>query len=95
MVRTETMRDKAMVPVPFFAAKLIASLAQAACALSPFDAPLTVDQVEMLKTDNVVSDGARTLRDLGIEPETCEAIIGGYLERYRKQGQFAKPAEAA
>jgi NADH dehydrogenase len=95
MVRTETMRDKAMVPVPFFAAKLIAGLAQAACALSPFDAPLTVDQVEMLKTDNVVSDGARTLRDLGIEPETCEAIIGGYLERYRKQGQFAKPAEAA
>jgi NADH dehydrogenase len=93
LVQAETLRRRMMVPVPFFAAKIMAALAQAACAISPFNAPLTVDQVELLKHDNVVSDGARTLRDLGIEPTPPEAVIGGYLERYRKQGQFAKPAE--
>ncbi|MGE0667760.1 MAG: complex I NDUFA9 subunit family protein [Sphingomonadales bacterium] len=95
LVLAETQRDKAMVPMPFFAAKLMAALAQAVCALSPFDAPLTMDQVELLKHDNVVAQGALTLRDLGIAPTPAEAVVGSYLERYRKQGQFAKPAEAA
>ncbi len=95
LVQAETLRKKMMVPVPFFAAKIIAGVAQAACAISPFNAPITVDQVELLKHDNLVSPGARTLRDLGIDPTPPEAIVGSYLERYRKQGQFAKPAEAA
>lgn len=95
LVLAQTQREKMMLPLPFFAAKLLAAMAQAVFAVSPFDAPLTMDQVELLKHDNVVTEGARTLRDLGIEPTPAEAIVGGYLERYRKQGQFAKPAEAA
>ena len=58
-----------MLPVPFFAAKLLAGFSQAVFAVSPWDAPLTVDQVELLKHDNVVAGDARTLRDLGIEPD--------------------------
>ena len=54
--------------------------------------PLTPDQVELLRTDNVVSDPAkaelRTLQGLGIEPETIEAIVPSYLWRFRRTGQF-------
>jgi NADH dehydrogenase len=53
---------------------------------------LTLDQVELLRVDNVVSQAAiaegRTLQGLGIEPETIEAIVPSYLWRFRKTGQF-------
>jgi NADH dehydrogenase len=54
--------------------------------------PLTPDQVEMLRFDNLVSDAAkregRTLQALGIEPTAMEAIVPSYLWRFRKTGQF-------
>jgi len=54
--------------------------------------PLTPDQVELLKSDNVVSEAAiherRTLEGLGIEPVAMEAIAPTYLWRFRKTGQF-------
>jgi NADH dehydrogenase len=50
--------------------------------------PLTVDQVEMLKRDNVVSSGALTLEALGIEPTAVEAILPLYLDRFRKGGWY-------
>ena len=53
---------------------------------------LTPDQVEMLKTDNVVSAAAeregRTLDGLGIEPTAMEVVVPSYLWRFRKTGQF-------
>jgi NADH dehydrogenase len=53
---------------------------------------LTPDQVEMLRTDNVVSAAAiaqgRTLQGLGIAPDSIEAIVPSYLWRFRKTGQF-------
>jgi NADH dehydrogenase len=90
LVLAEIRRDKLMLPVPFFAARIGAFFT----GILP-NAPLTMDQVELLKHDNVVAGDARTLRDLGIDPTPAESIVGGYLERYRKQGQFSKPAEAA
>ena len=51
-------------------------------------APLTPDQVRLLKTDNVVADGAKGFADLGIVPDAAEAILPGYLWRFRKTGQF-------
>jgi len=56
--------------------------------------PLTVDQIRMLRRDNVVSISAeeegRTLAGLGIEhPHTMAAIVPGYLERFQPKGQFA------
>ena len=56
---------------------------------------LTTDQVELLKSDNVVSEQARrerrTLEGLGIAPSGIEGIVPGYLYRYRKAGQFTAP----
>ena len=53
---------------------------------------LTPDQVELLKTDNVVSQAAeaegRTLAALGITPTAMEVIVPSYLWRFRKTGQF-------
>jgi NADH dehydrogenase len=80
-------RKRLLVPLPFFAAKLQASILQ--FAPTP---PLTPDQVEMLRSDNVVSEAAkaqgRTLQGLGIEPDSIEAIVPSYLWRFRKTGQF-------
>jgi NADH dehydrogenase len=80
-------RHRLLVPVPFLVAKLKASLLQ----LMPKPL-LTPDQVELLRTDNIVSPEAiaqqRTLQGLGIEPETIEAVVPFYLWRFRKTGQF-------
>lgn len=57
---------------------------------------LTRDQVTMLETDNVVSEKAisegRTLEGLGISPTAMRTILPSYLWRYRKAGQFSRPA---
>jgi NADH dehydrogenase len=50
--------------------------------------PLTRDQLKMLKKDNVVSEGALTLRDLGIEPTPFEVIVPSYL------APFSRPRRA-
>jgi uncharacterized protein YbjT (DUF2867 family) len=50
--------------------------------------PLTRDQVELLKHDNVVASDALTLRDLGIEPTAVEVILPTYMDRFRKGGWF-------
>jgi hypothetical protein len=54
--------------------------------------PITPDQVELLKRDNIVSEDARrdgrTLEGLGITPESIAAIVPTYLWRFRKTGQF-------
>ncbi len=91
-VCTATHRKRLMVPLPFALAKFQARFLQ----LLPKPL-LTVDQVELLKTDNVVSDAAaaegRTLAGLGIEPTSIEAELDAYLWRFRPHGQFdRKPA---
>jgi NADH dehydrogenase len=45
--------------------------------------PLTRDQVELLKVDNVVAEGARGLADLAIAPTPIELVVPAYLARYR------------
>ncbi|SHI83572.1 NADH dehydrogenase [Roseomonas rosea] len=56
--------------------------------------PLTRDQLLLLRHDNVVSGLHPGLRDLGIEPMAMEAVLPGYLGRYRRGGerQGALPA---
>jgi NADH dehydrogenase len=83
LVLQETRRRRLLLPVPFAVAKM------KGIALGLLPKPLlTVDQVRLLETDNVVSDGALTFRDLGIVPEEASAIIPAYLWRFRKHGQF-------
>jgi uncharacterized protein YbjT (DUF2867 family) len=80
-------RYRLLVPAPFGLMKLQAAFAQ----FLP-KPPITPDQVELLKVDNVVSETARgeghTLEGLGIIPETIGAIVPTYLWRFRKTGQF-------
>jgi NADH dehydrogenase len=88
-VLTYTMRKRLLVPEPFWLAKLQAAFLQ----LLP-KPPLTIDQVRLLQTDNVVSDAAkrsgRTLQGLGIEePVSIEAVVPDYLEQFRPRGQFS------
>jgi len=56
---------------------------------------LTTDQVELLRSDSIVSDTAkregRTLEALGVDPVTMAAIVPSYLWRFRKTGQFPGP----
>jgi uncharacterized protein YbjT (DUF2867 family) len=87
-VLTYTMRRRPLVPIPFWLAKLKGSFLQ----LLP-NPILTVDQVKLLQTDNVVSEEAkrakRTLEGLGIEPVAIAAVVPAYLEQFRPRGQFS------
>jgi len=80
-------RRRLLVPVPFALMKLQATFLQ----FMP-KPPLTPDQVELLKHDNVVSPAAhaqgRTLEGLGIVPNSIASIVPDYLWRFRKSGQF-------
>jgi len=80
-------RRRLLVPVPFGLMKLQATLLQ--YLPKP---PITPDQVELLKRDNVVGEDTRrdgrTLEGLGITPESVAAIVPSYLWRFRKNGQF-------
>lgn len=81
-------RKKLLISVPFGVAKFQGAILE----LLP-KPPLTVDQVRMLEDDNVVSPEAikegRTLQGIGINPQSMEAVLPSYLERYRAYGQFA------
>jgi NADH dehydrogenase len=56
--------------------------------------PLTPDQVELLKRDNVVSSGAMTLASLDISPTPAEIILPTYLDRFRRGGWYERPSRA-
>ncbi len=83
-----TMRKRPLIPEPFWLAKLQGFFLQ----LLP-KPPLTIDQVRLLQTDNVVSEAAkknrRTLDALGIDAIAVEAVVPDYLEQFRPRGQFS------
>lgn len=83
-------RRRLLVPIPWSIATVQAALLQ--ILPNPL---LTMDQVELLKTDNVVSEAAAraalTLEGLGIAPQALEAIVPSYLGRFRRAGQFTRP----
>lgn len=83
-------RKRLLIPVPWNVARLQGLI------LGLLPKPLlTADQVELLKSDNVVSEAAqrekRTLDGLGIAVQGIEGIVPGYLYRFRKAGQFTAP----
>ncbi len=75
----QTGRKRCLINLPWGLAKLQAAFLE----LAP-KPPLTCDQVEMLKTDNVVASGAKASTDLGINPTALEVILPTYLDRFRK-----------
>lgn len=83
-ISSEIQVKKPCIPVPAFIARIQAFFLQ--WLPTP---PLTVDQVKLLATDNVVAKGARGLKDLGVTPTPLEAVAPGYLARFRPYGQFS------
>lgn len=87
---TVVERKRLLVPVPFWAANIIGSIA--GLLPSPM---LTRDQVTLLESDNVVSEKAkkdgRTLEGAGIQATSMNAVLPTYLWRFRARGQY--PAE--
>lgn len=91
--RTQTYcgRNRSYLRLPFWLAKLQAALT------APFPnslRPITVDQVRLLQTDNVVSKAAmeqgRTLAAFGISnPTAIVSVVPLYLERFNARGQYA------
>jgi uncharacterized protein YbjT (DUF2867 family) len=71
-------RRRMLLPLSFQLAALQARVLE----LLP-EPPLTRDQLELLKVDNVVSEGALTLADLGITATPIELVVPDYLARYR------------
>ena len=80
-----SQRRRLLVPVPFAALAVGARVAE----LLP-NPPLTIDQLRLLKLDNVVAKGALALADLGIVATSIEAVVPSYLARYRPGGLFRK-----
>src|SRR6266849_4434370 len=85
LLLAEIRRKRMLIDLPFGLASLQARL----MSILP-NPPLTPDQVEMLKRDNVVSSGALTLATLGIAPTPVEAILPTYLDRFRRGGWYAR-----
>ena len=87
MLNRETGRQRLLLPLPFFAASMIASIAQFS-TLVGMQPLLTPDQIILLKSDNIVgADFAdRNLAALGI---TSRPIAGelDYLARFRPHGK--------
>lgn len=107
---TETFRDlmrqmlavirrrRLIMNVPFFAASIMGGafdLLQAVTLGLFRNGMITRDQVRNLKSDNVVTVGARGLADLGITPTAMGAVLPEYLWRYRPSGQYAAIKESA
>lgn len=80
-----TERKRRLVSLPYGIAKIQAVF----LGLLP-NPLLTRDQVESLKTDSVVAEGASGLKELGIEPKSLDSVLPAYLSAYRKGGVFAK-----
>ena len=93
-VLREIGKNRILAPLPWPVAGLIGKVA-ALTAIVGIPPVLTSDQVELLRSDNVVSDGAEGLDALGITPRSVEAIAPTYLYRYRKGGQYAAAPEGA
>jgi NADH dehydrogenase len=76
-------RRRRFLTLPFGLAALVARLP---------GVPLTADQVELLKSANVVSAAAvaegRTLDALGIRPTALAAVLPDYAIRFRPHGQY-------
>ncbi|NND18826.1 MAG: complex I NDUFA9 subunit family protein [Silicimonas sp.] len=90
-------RRRLVIGLPFWTGRamgrVFGALSYLTGGLAP--APVTVDQVKQLERDNVVSEGARTLADLGIRATALEAVLPSYLWMYRPDGQYSDLTRSA
>ncbi len=93
LMMNETGRRRHLFNMPWNIAKIHAGLHE----MLPLPRPLiTRDQVELLKTDNVLRDRqAKTFCDLGIAPTAVEVILPTYMDRFRSGGRLGKAFNSA
>ncbi len=78
LMLSQVGRQRFLAPVPFALARFYAWF------LEKWPKPLlTRDQLRLLESDNVVSEGALTLKDLGIKETPVETVLPTYLHRFR------------
>jgi uncharacterized protein YbjT (DUF2867 family) len=95
---TEIRRRRLVINLPFVVGTAMGgalSLLQALTLGLFKNTVITPDQVKLLRTDNVVTPGARGLADLGIMPTAYATVFGEYLWRYRPAGQFTAIRDSA
>ena len=78
-------KKRFLIPIPFGLAKFQSYFLQ--MLPNPI---LTIDQVELLKYDNITSGNYPVLKDLGIKANSVEKIIPKYIYRFRSGGQFSQ-----
>ncbi|PRX37546.1 NADH dehydrogenase [Meinhardsimonia xiamenensis] len=90
-------RRRLILPLPFWAGAAIGGVSEALSALTIglLTPPVTRDQIRLLRRDNVVSETARGLIDLGVTPTPMEAVLPEYLWPYRPLGQYAAIRDSA
>ena len=84
-------RRRVIIGLPFWVGRIMAGVLDMLKFVSFQLFPnniLTRDQLKNLRRDNVVSEGAMTFGDLGIEPATLESILPEYLWKFRPSGQY-------
>lgn len=89
IVLKEIDRKRLLVPVPFPIATAQAAVLELAFWLPKVlnlgaNPPVTVDQVKLLRHDNVMSGNLPGLEDLGVDATALETIVPAYLRRYRR-----------
>jgi uncharacterized protein YbjT (DUF2867 family) len=87
LLLAEIRRKRRLVDLPFGLAGAVARL----MAVLP-NPPLTPDQVELLKADNIVAPGALGLASLGVAPTAIEAVLPTYVDRFRRGGWYTRRA---
>lgn len=78
MIMRLTGKHRKLVNVPFGMAGVVGTFGE----LLPRP-PLTRDQVQLLKHDNVVSPNTKGFAALGISPASMDVIVPDYLERFK------------
>jgi len=79
-------RTRPLLPMPDALARLVAAL--------PFT-PLSGDQVDMLKENNVATPGTPGLKELGVTAHPLSLFLERWMVRYRNHGRFAVKRTAA
>lgn len=82
-----TGHKRCLIPVPLGMASAIGRASEFAYwgSYGFWKPKLTRDQVRLLKSDNVVSAGAKTFANLGIAPMAVEMVVPEYLGRYARK----------
>ena len=91
-------RRRLVLNLPFWIARIMAfsfDMLQAVTFGLFTNTMLTRDQLKNLSRDNVVAEGAKGFKELGISPEPMASVLPEYLWRFRPSGQFDAIKESA